>query len=123
MLSKEQVKTETPEIKATNPTASPFPPAGAVHEGVLQYDSKVTPFSVLLLPSGEGMLLCSPSPHSVPTSAAGWSRPGVLGCAGGSETAGLFPGQALGLAGTGLAGKALWGGWGLEISYARKKQF
>lgn len=123
MFHKEQVKTEAPAIKATNPTAFPFPPIRAVHEGVLLYNSKTAPFRVVLFPSSKGTVLCFPSQHSAPTSTTGWGCPGVLGCAGGSETAGLFPGQALGLAGMGLAGKALWGGRGLEISYARKKQF
>ena len=117
------MKTEVPALKATNPTAPLFTPTGAVLEGFLPYDSKVSPCRVVLLPGSKGTLLCLPSPRSVPTSTTGWSPLGVLGCAGGSEMAGLLPGQALGLAGMGLAGKALWGGRGLEISCARKKQF
>lgn len=49
-------------------------------------------------------------------SAAGWSCPGILGRVGGSGMAGLAPGCALDLFGTGLAGKALWGGRGLKTS-------
>lgn len=62
-----------------------------------------------------------PSTLSVPTSGTGWRRPGALLCPGGSGTAGLLPCQPLDLDGMGFAGRALWGGRGLEISYRRKK--
>lgn len=78
MFNEEQVK-----LEATNIITLTFPPIGAVQEGVLPYDSKVTPFTEVLSPGNEGMLLSRHRTHCLPLLQAGV----VLGFWGAQEAA------------------------------------